>query len=147
MDDNQRKVLEMVAAGKVSVADAERLLEKLNHPVPGAKGDPTDDAGEDVESESPASAKPKGKAPKFLRVVVHDVCGDNFNVRVPLTLVKTGVRLSALLPREARAAVEEQGVDLNGLSGLDGADLVAALTDLELNAQEVDGSSVRIFCE
>ncbi|MCW8132730.1 MAG: hypothetical protein KIS92_20455 [Planctomycetota bacterium] len=144
MDDNQRKVLEMVAAGKVSVADAERLLEKLHKAAPAAKGDP--EAGAD-EDEAAPGAKPKGKAPKFLRVVVQDVFGDNVNVRVPLTLVKTGVRLSALLPREAREAVEDKGVDLNGLSGLDGEDLVSALAELELNAQEVDGSSVRIFCE
>lgn len=138
MDENRRKILELLAQGKVSVADAERLLEKI------ARLDPADT--DDGEDEAAPAGSAKG-APKFLRVVVQDVTGENINVRVPLALVKTGVRLSALLPREAREAVEEQGVDLNGLSALKGNELAHALADLEVDARDITGSSVRVFCE
>jgi len=138
MDDNRRKILELLAQGKVSVADAERLLEKIARP------EPADHDGGLAEFMPAGGAK---GAPKFLRVVVQDVTGDNVNVRVPLALVKTGMRLSALLPREAREAVEEQGVDLNGLSALKGDELARALADLEVDARDVTGSSVRVFCE
>lgn len=141
MSDNHRKILEMLSQGKISVADAERLIEKLMPAKESAVGGPNCDAEED--SKGPSTVK----LPKFLRVMVHDVTGENINVRVPISLVQTGVRLGALLPKQARKAVEEQGVDLSGLSGMDPNELAKALSDLEVDVEEVDGGTVRIFCE
>lgn len=149
MTDNHRKILEMLSQGRISVADAERLLEKLQAPLETR----TDGADEDVETGGASSngknngAKPGAPLPKFLRVVVDDVAGEHINVRVPISLVRTGVRLGALLPKQARRAVEKQGVELSGLSELDADDLARALVELEVKIDEVDGGSLRIFCE
>jgi hypothetical protein len=80
-------------------------------------------------------------------VVVNDVTGEHINVRVPISLVRTGVRLGALLPKQARRAVESQGVDLSGLAALDADELARALAELEVTVDQVDGGSLRIFCE
>ncbi|MBI3374855.1 MAG: hypothetical protein HY017_24295 [Betaproteobacteria bacterium] len=149
MTENHRKILEMLSQGKISVADAERLLEKLKAPVETR----ADAAEEEAEAGGASStgringAKPGAKLPKFLRVVVDGVAGEHVNVRVPVSLVRTGVRLGALLPKQARRAVEAQGVDLSGLSELDADELVRALAELEVNVEEVDGGRLRIFCE
>ncbi|MBI3829932.1 MAG: hypothetical protein HY291_10470 [Planctomycetes bacterium] len=141
MSDNHRKILEMLSRGKISVADAERLIEKLTPAKEDAGGETNGGADENGAEDGAV------KLPKFLRVMVRDVTGENINVRVPISLVRTGVRLGALLPKQARKAVEEQGVDLSGLSALNAGELAKALADLEVNVEEVDGGTVRIFCE
>ena len=149
MTENHRKILEMLSQGKISVVDAERLLEKLKAPME-TRADAADEDGEAGGASSigkSTGTKPDAKLPKFLRVVVDGVAGEHVNVRVPISLVRTGVRLGALLPKQARRAVEEQGVDLSGLSGLDADELGRALAELEVNVDEVDGGSLRIFCE
>lgn len=149
MTENHRKILEMLSQGKISVADAERLLEKLKAPME-TRADAADedaDAGGASSTGKTNGTKPGAKLPKFLRVVVDDVAGEHINVRVPISLVRTGVRLGALLPKQARRAVEEQGVDLSGLSELDADELARALAELEVHVDEVDGGSLRIFCE
>jgi hypothetical protein len=147
--ENNRKILEMLSQGKISVADAERMIEKLKSPIEN-RADAADEDGDAGGSSSIGNSngtKPGAKLPKFLRVVVDDVAGEHINVRVPISLVRTGVRLGALLPKQARRAVEKQGVDLSDLSGLDADELARALADLEVNIDEVDGGSLRIFCE
>lgn len=147
MTENHRKILEMLSQGKISVADAERLLGKLKAPVE-TRADVADDDGEAGDaSSSGTGTRPGAKLPKFLRVVVDDVAGEHINVRVPISLVRTGVRLSALLPKQARKAVEHQGVDLSGLSRLDADELARALVELDVNVDAVDGGRLRIFCE
>lgn len=149
MSENNRKILEMLSQGRISVADAERLLEKLKTPVESR----ADGADEDAEPGGASSnarrngSKAGAMAPKFLRVVVDGVAGEHINVRVPISLVRTGVRLGALLPKQARKAVEAHGVDLSGLSGLDADELGRALAELEVDVDEVDGGRLRIFCE
>lgn len=149
MSENNRKILEMLSQGKISVADAERLLEKLKNPIE-SRADAAVENGEAGGTSSTSKgngSKADAKLPKFLRVVVDGVAGERVNVRVPISLVRTGVRLGALLPKQARQAVEEQGVDLSGLAEMDADELARALAELEVNVDEVDGSSLRIFCE
>ena len=131
------------------MADAERLLERLKAPIEtrAGAGDEDGEAGGASSAGESNGAKPGGKLQKVLRVVVDDVAGEHINVRVPISLVRTGVRLGALLPKLARRAVEAQGVDLSGLSELGADELARALAELEVNVDEVDGGSLRIFCE
>jgi hypothetical protein len=141
MSEERKKVLEMLAEGKINMADAERLLEKLNgssgRTGPEASGEATRDA--DIAT---------GKGPlKYLRVVVDSSDGDKVNIRVPLALVKTGIKLSTMMPAEANEKLAEQGIDLSNLSGLKGEELIEALRDLKVDVDSNDGDTVRIFCE
>jgi hypothetical protein len=136
MNENYRKVLEMLAQGKLSAADAERILDKL----------PT---GESASGPAIAAARVsnKGTRPKFLRVLVETDEGDDVNVRVPMALVRTGVALAALLPKQARHAVESHGVDLSQLSRLGPDEIVEALEELSVDITDAEGNTVKIYCE
>jgi hypothetical protein len=156
MSEERKQVLEMLAAGKITAEEAERLLDKLepeSGPEDGdgrrrfrghfhrsfriGKGSDTDETGAGQE-ERPL---------KYLRVVVDSKGGDNVNIRVPLKLIKTGIKLSTMLPNEANEQLEAKGINIADLSGLEGEELIEALRDLSVDVDSADGDTVRIFCE
>src|SRR5262249_1800690 len=104
----------------------------------------------------PASAevRPKAKA-KYLRLEV-DTMEDGepgrVNARVPLQLLRAGVRLAALIPPKAlaraNAELDRSGVplDLTQLKPEQLEDLVEHLDEVTLEVDQPD-AKVRIFCE
>ena len=94
-----------------------------------------------------AAERPVPTNPKFLRVLVCSEDGDRVNVRVPMALIRTGIKLGALLPKDARNQMEKSGVDLSALSELDPEELVQSLAALTVDVDSEDGDQVRIFCE
>ena len=133
MSDERKKVLSMPAEGKVAVADAERLLSKLEGSAGGA---PTGEA-----------AAAAGSTLKYLRVVVDGKDGKNVNIRVPLGLLRTGIKLSTMVPRVAGDRLKASGIDLSDLSSLSGDELIDELRDLKVDVDSPDGDKVRVFCE
>ncbi|KAF0244007.1 MAG: hypothetical protein FD180_2896 [Planctomycetota bacterium] len=129
MSTERRQVLDMLAQGKITPEEADRLLEKLAAPKP-AEGQPA-----------------AGAAPKYLRVTVDSADGDKVNVRVPLALVRTGIKLSAMMPKEAGEKLQESGIDLSHLSSLKGEELVEALRELTVDVNSSGGDKVKVFCE
>src|SRR5208283_5813719 len=89
MGENQKRILQMLAEGKITVEEASRLLSAL-----GVEGD-------SEFKETIKSAKPLAK---YLYVRVEPKAGceshDNpkVNVRVPVSLIRAGMKLSALIP-------------------------------------------------
>jgi hypothetical protein len=136
MSVETRKVLEMLAEGKITADDAERLLDKL------AAGK------EPAESRTPELQEVSG-APtprKFLRIIVNGD-GKDVNVRVPLSFVRTGVGLIAVLPPRVAEKLNDKGFDLSFLKDLKGDELNEALNTLNVNIDSSDGKHVRVFCE
>ncbi len=133
MSDSRMKILEMLAEGKITADEASSLLEKVT-------------ASENVSETAIAAPSPKG-APRYLRVVVDSADGDKVNVKVPMSLLKTGIKLSALMPSDAADAVKDQGIDLSMLRDLPTDELIEALRELEVNVDSADGDTVRIFTE
>ena len=142
MSENRRQILEMLAAGKITADEAERLMGALER-EPGAG------AG--------ATAEATGKArPKYLRVVVHDESKSNsptdVNVRVPMQLLRAGVRLASLIPVQAREhvneALKEQGlqIDLSQIKPENLEELVDQLAELTVDVDDKH-AKVRVFCE
>jgi hypothetical protein len=138
MNEERRKILEMLKEGKISVADAERLLAALAEPS--------------AEASPAAGGKPGWK---YLRILVEPGPGnesnDKVNIRVPMKLIRAGLKFAALIPQTAQAkvteALKEKGLDadLAKISAQDLEDLVSNLDDMTV---EVDGKDkVRIFCE
>mgnify|MGYP007039525523 CR=1 FL=1 len=83
MNEQRRQILQMLAEGKVTADEADRLIDALVRDQPA--------------SPPAAAARPRAR-PKYLRVVVNaeDPGGDGpsrVNVRVPLQLLRAGVRL------------------------------------------------------
>ena len=145
MSENRRQILEMLAQGKITADEAERLIAALEKEPASASAEPV--RGEVL--------KPRAK---YLRVVVeaqdqyHGNGQTKVNIRVPMQLLRAGVKLGALLPREARdranAAMRENGIefDLNQIKPENLEELIEQLKDLEVNVDE-DHAKVRVFCE
>jgi len=136
MSEERRKVLEMLADKKISVDDAERLLAAVS-------AAPT----------QPAPAAIKG--PKYLRVLVEpapgNTEGDRVNIRVPLNLVRAGLKFASFIPPQVQekvnAELREKGVPFD-LSRFDPRDVEALLIHLNDLTVEVEGKeNVRVFCE
>ena len=140
MNEQRKDILDMLAEGKITAEEAEQLIAALERDQP-----PT---------ASSLDARPKGKA-KYLRVVVDAVENGEpgrVNVRVPLQLLRAGVRLAALIPAQAldRANTElsKSGVPFD-LTQLKPEDLEALVEHLDEMTVEVDqpDTKVRVFCE
>jgi len=137
MSEETRKVLEMLAEGKISAADAERILEKLT-------GSAQTSAGEaKAESSETASARKL----RFLRIVVDKPGQDPVNIRMPLAFARTGTSLLAVLPSRVSEKLTELGIDAAVLGSKTDCDWAEALGNAEINIDKGDGKKVRIFCE
>jgi len=138
MTENTRQVLEMLAEGKITTDEADRLISALREqpPAPGA---------------APA------KKPRYLRVIVDASDGTQgpvkVNIRVPLMLLRAGVRLASVIPPQAQEKVNrvlrEQGVDLDisNIKPENIEELIDGLQDLTVDIEERDDVKVKVFVE
>lgn len=155
MNENRRQILEMLAAGKITADEAERLLAALDPDTAtsGGAGSPANGAAK--------SAASKGR-PKYLRVLVEadeSMTGmkgmTTVNVRVPMQLLRAGVRLAALIPQQAHnqldQALSSHGVPLtlSQIKPENLEELIDHLEDLTVDVDAKDGNAtkVRVFCE
>lgn len=142
MNNDRRSVLQMLADGKINADEAERLLSALDGPAFANA------------AETRPTLRHNGQ-PKFLRVTVDaDVHGDNtkVNVRIPLALLRAGVRLTSLIPPAAReqvnAELAKNGMpfDIGQLKPENLEELVAHLDDFSVDV-DADDAKVRVYCE
>jgi hypothetical protein len=144
MNENRRQILQMLAEGKITTDEAERLLAA------------TDKAPASAAADEPPPRR--ANRPKYLRVMVDTEEGrpgdkpTKVNIRVPMQLLRAGVRLSSLIPEQARdkvnAAMHKQGVafDLSQLKPENIEDMIEQLGDLTLDVDQ-EKTKVHIFCE
>lgn len=144
---NERsRILDLLAKGKITVDEAERLLDAVRTESPDAA-----EPAVAMASGEAAGGPPKGK-PRFLRVKVDGNDGEKVNVRVPLGLLRAGLKLKSLLPEKARTQFKVQtdsGVHFN-LDDLDGKpidEIVQVLQELSIDVDGKNGETVKIFCE
>lgn len=138
MKDNRRQILDMLADGKLTAEEAERLIAALERNGVGAT----------VMSESDRI--------KYLRVLVDTVDPvdgpTKVNVRVPMQLLRAGVRLTGVIPASAREevnnALRKEGIpfDINNLTPQNLEELVEQLRDLSVDVDN-ENTKVRVFCE
>lgn len=146
MTQERKQVLDMLAQGTITVQDAERLLDKLaaigtGSAVSDGRGAPTE-----PEPCCEGGTSRTGR-PKYLRVHVDSSKGDKVNIRLPLSLVRAGIKLKAVMPEHARQQLSDKGIDLSNLGALEGEELLQALRELNIDVDASDGDKVRIFCE
>jgi hypothetical protein len=133
----------MLANGRITADEAERLLAALD-------GEPANEA---------APARSFGAA-KYLRVLIErepEHAGEEqtrVNIRVPIQLLKAGVKLKGLLPEDARDqmnhALREKGVDfdVNQFKAENLDEMLANLNDLSIDVDKKSRKAkIRIFCE
>jgi hypothetical protein len=141
MNEDRRRVLGLLAEGRITADEAERLLAALERP--GAAPGP--------------GATPIRAAPRYLRVEVdandtHRGGPAKVNVRVPMSLLRAGVRLGALIPPQARdevnAAMARRGVafDISQLKPENLDAVIEQLGDMTVDLAH-DRAKVRVYCE
>ena len=143
MGDNQKRILQMLAEGKISVEEATRLL-SLVGPDTGV-------------ADAAVSREPK-PSPKYLYVKVEpkegakDAEKGRVNVRIPVGLIRAGMKLRALIPDKAaddmNRAMKEKGFnfDIRDIKDADLQELITALTDTEISVDSAE-AEVRIHAE
>ena len=90
MSEERKKILEMLAEGKVSPEEANDLLSTLD------KG---------------SSVQPKKKA-RILKINIRGGDGEKVNVNLPLSLAKVALKF---IPQDAKQEIEEKGVDIEDI--------------------------------
>ena len=146
MPENQKRILEMLAEKKITVEEAERLLALTT----------SEGVAENAGS---AEALARKSAPKYLRVEVRPGSSDEsssqaerVNVRVPINLIRAGMKFTSLIPPHAadkvHDALKEKGVnfDLRNLKMDDIEELVEALSDFEVDV-ESGKEKVHVYVE
>ena len=156
MSENRRQILEMLAAGKITAEEADRLLAALEPDTAGRLRASASASNVDAE---PLKAKTR---PKYLRVQVEadeSMTGmkgpTTVNVRVPMQLLRAGVRLAGLIPKQAHDQLDEAfnkhgvPITLSQIKPENLEELIDHLEDLTVDVDGKDGNTtrVKVFCE
>ena len=154
MSDERRRVLDLLAQGKITVDEADALLKTLGANATRETGGapPAGDAATDDPQRT-----------RWVRINVHRANDDrgekDVNIRVPIAVVKGGMRLGAIIAtfagEKAAQRMKARGIDLDiskindDLSKMNGAEFDAFLKSLDDTSIEIDDgrSQVRISCE
>jgi len=143
MSEDRSRILNMLAEGKITAEEAERLLDALD-----ARGAANSSAGPAIKGD----ATPLIAAlPKFLYVKVMAENGDNVDVKIPIALVRSGLKLTSLIPPQAMDQINDSmsehgmSVDFSNLKPEDIDDLVEALREMEVNVDSANGDKVRVY--
>jgi hypothetical protein len=145
MGEDRSRILSLLAAGKITADEAERLLDALDTGAGAAAGP----AGPAFTGDpSPLAAA----LPKYLYVQVNGSTGDNVHVKVPIALVRSGLKLTSLIPPLAmdqiNKSMSEHGmsIDFTNLKPEDIDELIEGLREMEVNVDSKDGDVVRVYC-
>ena len=141
MTDETKRILKMVSQGKITVDEGERLLAALR--VGGAEC-----------AEAPKAAN--RPAPRYLMLegmgIGKDGENEGIRMRVPLNLLRAGMKMRALVPEAKRNMINEQlrrkGIDgdVFSMSEEQIDDFVQTLSELEFEAGDSEGS-LRIYLD
>jgi len=144
MSEERKKILNMLSEGKISVDDAEKLMAAVDADTSSAtiSGKPQMDQGQNQ--------------PKYLFVRVEPKVedGEKVSIRVPIGLIKAGVKLASLMPKDVQTkvndAMDEKGMDMNldfkKLSAEDSGEFFSILSELSIDIDN-DKESVKIYCQ
>ncbi len=160
MTESKKKILEMLAKNKISADDAYKLINAVDAEQGGgntASNNPASDVNPVREFTGEAVAQ-KLK-PKYLRVTVTPGEGvdparvDRVNVRIPMSLVRAGLKMTALIPpdalNKANDALREKGInfDVRNIKPEDLEELIEALGDMTVDVESSQGEKVKVFVE
>lgn len=139
MSEERRRVLELLSSKKISTEEAERLMSAIEETPALPRTDQT-------------LVVPR-KRVRYLRIMA-DTPTEKVDLRIPLFLLRAGMKLAGLLPRSARESVtsafQDKGIDIDISRRADLESLIDGLADLNISAESnLPGKTerVRIFCE
>lgn len=142
MNEEKLKVLSMIAEGKISAEEGAKLLDALDKnasKVHGAQNE-SNKGGKAAINYLFVDINPKTEANK-----------EKVHVKVPLALVRAGVNIASMLPKDVQdsvnSAMDEKGMkfDLSNLKPENIEELIQALEEMEVNIDSEE-HSVRVYC-
>jgi hypothetical protein len=142
---DSRRILELLSQGKITVDEADQLLRAI------------DGAAADAASQTAPDTASRAAAARWLRVTVDKAARDGrprkqVSIRVPMALVRGGVKLGAIVPKLAHEPLgkhfRDHGIDVD-FSKIDLSQIDAVLNNLGETTIDVDEgkAQVRITCE
>ncbi|MGI9421936.1 MAG: SHOCT-like domain-containing protein [Hyphomicrobiaceae bacterium] len=137
MSSDTKRILELVAAGKVSVEEGARLLAALG------AGQPERPPSEEANRPLPRYFKMEGRG---------NGKDEGFRIRVPLDLLRAGIKMRALIPQTKRDKINEKlrekGVtgDIFEMTDDQIDSLIRTLGELEIEGGDSDGN-FRVYLE
>jgi len=132
--EERMRILMMIQEGKITAEEGARLIEALDVISEKPK------ASRQPENIDLATAPSTGRKPRFLHVVVSDsdTGKTRVNVRLPVSLISSGMRLGA------KFAPEIEGLDEQTLNNWLNSGEVGQIVDV---FDEEDGEHVQVFLE
>jgi hypothetical protein len=127
--EERMRILMMIQEGKISASEGARLIEALDElKAPSAPTTPS------------TGGVSTGKKPHYLRVLVTDSDSGKtrVNVRLPVSLINSGLRMGA------RFAPEIEGLDMEDLNAWLNSGEIGQIVDI---FDEEDGEHVEVFLE
>lgn len=140
MGIERSRILKLLADGKINAQEAEDLLDALSK-NPEVKTDEPENGAEKIL-----------KKIKYIYVKVTSTQNDNVDIRVPIGLIRAGMRLTTLIPAPAMEQIntkmKEKGIsfDLNNIKPDDIEELIKNLSEMEVNVNSKNGDIVKIYC-
>jgi hypothetical protein len=147
MSQERSRILELLATGKITTEEATRLLDALE-----ARAVQEAAAQASTTTAGPSGTPKPSGMPKFMYVKVVSTKGDNVNVKIPLSLVRAGLKLSNLIPPPAMEQINKSmadhgmSMDLSNIKPEELEELIASLREMEVNVDAVNGDTVRVYC-
>jgi len=132
MGKEREKILQMLADGKISPQEADKLIDAI-----GSKPEKA------VIVKSFNDGKGKVNLSGKLRIEVKSASGDDVKIAVPLKLANL---ITTFVPKDQMSKLEEKGVNLNEIF----ANIDEFTKDMDediVNVQSADGDHVRIYIE
>jgi hypothetical protein len=127
-----------VAEGKITADDADKLIDALGE-------EPSSNATND----KPVSEPPG--TPKHLHIQVTGAKnGENVNIKIPIFLLKAGLKLGGIMPGKAHAKLTthlgDLGLDMDKLDAGQVDQFIKALMEGQIKIRS-DKEVVKIYCE
>ncbi|MGD1117965.1 MAG: hypothetical protein ABR886_00575 [Dehalococcoidales bacterium] len=182
MSDQKKKILEMLAQNKISADEAYRLLSAMDkdegksdntgrdnavHEDPAPRGpedkskrkylrvtitpDPNWQPGDDDQELDPHDDRDHHHSHDDWNH--HHGRPDKVNVRIPMSLIRAGIKMKSLVPPEAKDkinnAFRERGLsfDFDSIKNEDIEGLIDALGDMEIDIEGRHGENIKVHVE
>jgi hypothetical protein len=147
-NEDTRRILDLLAAGKITVDEAQQLIGALGEASASAA------AGAPGGGSAGESAKPPAR---FLRITITRAPNDwrphgkTVNIRVPMSMIRGGIQLGSLVPglSEKLNVRLHPGAPPLDFSKLNPAELERVLREIDDLSIDVDGGKkqVQFHCE